>query len=88
MGGGGGGVGGGGGWCGGSVRVGNEIGAGHPKSAAFSVVVVTLSSVVVSVVAAAVVLIFRDVISYAFTDGEIYIYIYIYINGGCVVWAV
>ena len=54
----------------GSVRVGNEIGAGHPKSAAFSVVVVTLSSFVVSVVAAAVVLNFRDVISYAFTDGE------------------
>lgn len=54
----------------GSVRVGNELGAGHPKSAAFSVVVVTLVSFLISVVAAAVVLVLRHVISYAFTGGE------------------
>ncbi|XP_034701399.1 protein DETOXIFICATION 40-like [Vitis riparia] len=53
-----------------SVRVGNELGAGHPKSAAFSVVVVTLVSFLISVVAAAVVLVLRHVISYAFTGGE------------------
>ena len=54
----------------GSVRVGNELGAGHPKSAAFSVVVVTLVSFLISVVAAALVLVLRHVISYAFTGGE------------------
>ena len=54
----------------GSVRVGNELGAGHPKSAAFSVVVVTLVSFLISVVAAAVVFVLRHVISYAFTGGE------------------
>lgn len=53
-----------------SVRVGNELGAGHPKSAAFSVVVVTLVSFLISVVAAALVLVLRHVISYAFTGGE------------------
>ncbi|GER52956.1 MATE efflux family protein [Striga asiatica] len=53
-----------------SVRVGNETGAGHPKSAAFSVVIVTLVSFIVAVVAAAVVLYQRHVISYIFTGGE------------------
>ncbi|KAK4286263.1 hypothetical protein QN277_002843 [Acacia crassicarpa] len=53
-----------------SVRVGNEVGAGHPKSAAFSVVVVTLISFIISVAAAIAVLALRDVISYAFTEGE------------------
>ncbi|KAI9072996.1 hypothetical protein K1719_045029 [Acacia pycnantha] len=53
-----------------SVRVGNEVGARHPKSAAFSVVVVTLISFIISVAAAIAVLSLRDVISYAFTEGE------------------
>lgn len=53
-----------------SVRVGNELGAGHPKSAAFSVVVVNLVSIVTSMVSATLVIVFRDVISYAFTEGE------------------
>ncbi|KAL3627501.1 Protein DETOXIFICATION 40 [Castilleja foliolosa] len=53
-----------------SVRVGNEIGAGHPKSAAFSVVVVNLVSFIVAAVAAIVVLWQRHVISYLFTEGE------------------
>ncbi|XP_009614257.1 protein DETOXIFICATION 40 [Nicotiana tabacum] len=53
-----------------SVRVSNELGAGHPKSAAFSVVVVTLSSFVIAVVIAIVVMLLRDVMSYAFTGGE------------------
>ena len=52
------------------MRVGNELGAGHPKSAAFAVVVVTLVSFIVGIIAAIVVLLLRDVISYAFTDGE------------------
>ncbi|KAL2328345.1 hypothetical protein Fmac_021772 [Flemingia macrophylla] len=53
-----------------SVRVSNELGARNPKSASFSVVVVTLISFLISVVVAVAVLAIRDVISYAFTDGE------------------
>ncbi|XP_041023200.1 protein DETOXIFICATION 40-like isoform X2 [Juglans microcarpa x Juglans regia] len=52
-----------------SVRVSNELGAGHPKSAAFSVLIVTLSSSVVAVICATIVLVFRHVISYIFTSG-------------------
>ncbi|KAJ6999514.1 protein DETOXIFICATION 40-like [Populus alba x Populus x berolinensis] len=54
-----------------SVRVSNELGAGHPKSASFSVVVVTSCSFIISVIAAIVVMIFRDSISYIFTEGEV-----------------
>lgn len=54
-----------------SVRVSNELGAAHPKSAAFSVFVVTLISFLIAVVEAIVVLCLRNVISYAFTEGEI-----------------
>ncbi|KAH7857102.1 hypothetical protein Vadar_009017 [Vaccinium darrowii] len=53
-----------------SVRVGNELGAGHPKAAAFSVVMVNSVSLIVAVIEAMVVLSLRDVISYAFTSGE------------------
>ncbi|KAK1420041.1 hypothetical protein QVD17_21336 [Tagetes erecta] len=53
-----------------SVRVGNEVGAGHPKAAAFSVVIVTSVSFVIAVVEAGIVLWGRHVISYAFTSGE------------------
>lgn len=52
-----------------SVRVSNELGAGHPKSAAFSVLIVTLSSTVVAVICATIVLVFRHLISYIFTSG-------------------
>ncbi|KAJ6725149.1 PROTEIN DETOXIFICATION [Salix viminalis] len=54
-----------------SVRVSNELGAGHPKSASFSVLVVTSCSFIISVIAAIIVLIFRDSISYIFTEGEV-----------------
>ncbi|KAL6287373.1 hypothetical protein ACE6H2_011763 [Prunus campanulata] len=53
-----------------SVRVSNELGAGNPKSTAFSVVVVTTVSFLISTVAAIIVLLWRDTISYAFTEGE------------------
>jgi len=53
-----------------SVRVSNELGAGNPKSAAFSVVVVTMLAFILSVLISAVILIFRDYISYIYTDGE------------------
>ncbi|XP_022886491.1 protein DETOXIFICATION 40-like isoform X1 [Olea europaea var. sylvestris] len=52
-----------------SVRVSNELGAGNPKSAAFSVVVVNIVSFIVSVVVAAIVLWQRHNISYIFTNG-------------------
>ncbi|XP_051208969.1 protein DETOXIFICATION 40 [Lolium perenne] len=53
-----------------SVRVSNELGAGNPKSAAFSVVVVTLLSFALSVVISVVILLCRDYISYIYTGGE------------------
>ncbi|XP_028762956.1 protein DETOXIFICATION 40 isoform X2 [Neltuma alba] len=52
-----------------SVRVGNEVGAGHPKSAAFAVVAVTTVSLSIALFFAILVLIFRHVISYIFTGG-------------------
>ncbi|TVU46360.1 hypothetical protein EJB05_05887, partial [Eragrostis curvula] len=53
-----------------SVRVGNELGAGHPRAAAFSVVVVTTLSFLITLAMAVVFLIFRDYLSYIFTEGE------------------
>ncbi|CAL1407018.1 unnamed protein product [Linum trigynum] len=53
-----------------SVRVSNELGAAHPKSAAFSVVMVTGVSCLVSIVLAILVMIYRDVIGLAFTGGQ------------------
>ncbi|KAA0040245.1 protein TRANSPARENT TESTA 12 [Cucumis melo var. makuwa] len=52
-----------------SVRVGNELGHKHPKSAAFSVVVVMVISTTISIMVACTVLAFRNVISYVFTEG-------------------
>ncbi|KAF3793541.1 DETOXIFICATION 41 protein [Nymphaea thermarum] len=52
------------------VRVGNELGACHPKTARFAVVVVTATSVVVSVILAALVLILKKQLSLAFTSTE------------------
>ena len=51
------------------MRVSNELGAGNPKSAAFSVVLVNLVSFIIAVIEAIVVLSLRHVISYAFTGG-------------------
>ncbi|KAK0578487.1 hypothetical protein LWI29_011220 [Acer saccharum] len=53
-----------------SVRVSNELGAGHPKSSAFAVVVVTTSSFILAVIIAIVMLLLRHVISYVFTGGS------------------
>jgi MATE family multidrug resistance protein len=50
--------------------VSNELGAGNPRSAAFSVVVVTVLSFVLSVIISVVILLCRDHISYIFTEGE------------------
>ncbi|PWZ52045.1 Protein DETOXIFICATION 40 [Zea mays] len=53
------------------VRVSNELGAGHPKSAYFSVWVVTGVSTLISLVLAIVILCLRNYISYIFTEGEV-----------------
>ncbi|KAL2523996.1 MATE efflux family protein [Abeliophyllum distichum] len=53
-----------------SVRVSNELGAGHPKSAAFAVVVVTVSSTIISIIFAILTMVLRHQISYAFTGGS------------------
>ncbi|KAF7033478.1 hypothetical protein CFC21_044569 [Triticum aestivum] len=53
-----------------SVRVSNELGAGNPKSAFFSVWVVTGLSTTISTILAIVILCLRNHISYLFTDGE------------------
>lgn len=52
------------------MRVSNELGAGNPKSAAFSVTVVTTLSFIISVVLAVIVMCVRDYIGYIFTEGE------------------
>lgn len=52
-----------------SVRVSNELGAGHPKSAELAVVVVTASSTVIAIMIAILVLVFRHYLSYIFTSG-------------------
>lgn len=50
----------------------NELGAGHPRVAKFSVVVVTSTSIFISIVFCAIVLIFRDGLSKLFTtDSEV-----------------
>ncbi|XP_076941902.1 protein DETOXIFICATION 40-like [Bidens hawaiensis] len=53
-----------------SVRVGNELGAGNAKAAAFSVLAVTTISFLIAVVEAIIILLVRDVLSYVFTGGE------------------
>lgn len=56
----------------GSVRVSNELGAGHPRVAKFSVFVVNGTSILISIVFSAIVLIFRVGLSKAFTsDSEV-----------------
>ncbi|XP_057792400.1 protein DETOXIFICATION 40-like isoform X1 [Salvia miltiorrhiza] len=54
-----------------SVRVSNELGAGHPRSAAFTVVVATGTSLLIAAAFALVTTILRHKISYAFTSGEV-----------------
>jgi MatE len=52
------------------VRVSNELGAGNPKSASFSVVVVTTLSFIIVVILSVIILFCRNYISYIFTEGE------------------
>ncbi|KAL9672240.1 hypothetical protein QQ045_028490 [Rhodiola kirilowii] len=54
-----------------SVRVSNELGAGHPKAALFSVVIATLSSFTISIFLAILALCLRHQLSYIFTTGTV-----------------
>jgi len=54
-----------------SVRVSNELGAGNPKSAHFSVWVVTALSALISIILGIVILCLRNYVSYLFTEGEV-----------------
>ncbi|KAF2585667.1 hypothetical protein F2Q70_00036511 [Brassica cretica] len=54
-----------------SVRVSNELGAGNPRAAAFSTVVTTSVSFLLAVFEAVVIMSWRNVISYVFTDSPI-----------------
>ncbi|PKI77304.1 hypothetical protein CRG98_002249 [Punica granatum] len=55
-----------------SVRVSNELGAGHPKVTKFSVIVVNGTSILISIVFSAIILIFRVGLSKLFTsDAEV-----------------
>uniref|UniRef100_A0A5B6YXT4 Protein DETOXIFICATION n=1 Tax=Davidia involucrata TaxID=16924 RepID=A0A5B6YXT4_DAVIN len=51
-----------------SVRVSNELGAGHPMIAKFSVVVVYTTSILINIVFSAIVLIFRNGLTKLFTS--------------------
>ncbi|EER93896.1 protein DETOXIFICATION 40 [Sorghum bicolor] len=53
-----------------SVRVSNELGAGHPMATSFSVKVVTTLSLMVASIIAVIVMCLRDYISYVFTKGD------------------
>ncbi|KAL9145320.1 hypothetical protein ABFS82_13G034100 [Erythranthe guttata] len=54
-----------------SIRVSNELGAKHPRSAAFSVVVSTGTSFIIAVICAIITIVFRHQMSYAFTSGKV-----------------
>ncbi|KAH9626519.1 hypothetical protein KSS87_010756 [Heliosperma pusillum] len=56
-----------------SVRVSNELGAGHPMVARFSVMVVNGTSIVISIVFSVVVLVFKVWLSKAFTTDSVVI---------------
>ncbi|KAK4490346.1 hypothetical protein RD792_001022 [Penstemon davidsonii] len=53
-----------------SVRVSNELGAGNPIAAKFSVVVVSITTMLIAVVCTAIVIATRDVFPYLFTNSE------------------
>ncbi|XP_073107723.1 protein DETOXIFICATION 41 isoform X2 [Elaeis guineensis] len=51
-----------------SVRIGNELGAGHPKVARFAVIVVVTTCVILSLIISALVLILRTPLSQLYTN--------------------
>lgn len=57
--------------CGCSVRVSNELGAGHPKKAKFSVVVVVITSFTIGLLLSLTLLITRNSFPKAFTSSRL-----------------
>ncbi|KAL8527939.1 hypothetical protein ACS0TY_005667 [Phlomoides rotata] len=53
-----------------SVRVSNELGAGNPRAAKFSVVVVSITTILIGVVCSAVVFATKDYFPYLFTNSD------------------
>lgn len=51
-----------------SVRVSNELGAGHPRTAKFSLVVAVTSSSIVGIIISLILIIFRDDYPYLFSN--------------------
>ncbi|RWR88783.1 protein DETOXIFICATION 41-like protein [Cinnamomum micranthum f. kanehirae] len=56
-----------------SIRVGNELGASHPRLARFSVIVVVFTSIIISIIFSAVVLILKRPLSILFTTDTVVI---------------
>lgn len=54
-----------------SVRVSNELGAGNPRAASFSVKIVTMTSFLISVMFGIIIILLRNSISYIFTEGTV-----------------
>ena len=53
------------------MRVSNELGAGRPRAAKFSVIVVVCTTILVGVILMAVILITRNEFAVAFTDSKV-----------------
>lgn len=53
-----------------SVRVSNELGAGNPRAAKFSVIVVSITTILIGVVCSALVFATKDSFPYLFTNSD------------------
>ena len=56
-----------------SVRVSNELGAGHPRATKFSVKIVVATSVLIDIICMVIVLIMKDKFAILFIDSEVVI---------------
>lgn len=56
-----------------SVRIGNELGASHPRVARFAVIVVVTTSIIISTIISALVLILKTPLSKLYTSSTIVI---------------
>jgi len=56
-----------------SVRVSNELGAGHPRATKFSIKIVVATSVLIGIICMVIVLIMKDKFAILFTDSEVVI---------------
>lgn len=56
-----------------SVRVSNELGAGHPRATKFSIMVVVATSLLIGIICMVIVLIMKDKFAILFTDSKVVI---------------